>query len=315
MLKKLFGALASLLLIGGGLAGFMYQRDHRQPPAPTRTHQQKLQVVTTNSILADMVANVGGNKVQVYSIVNRGVDPHEYDPQPQDIRKTAESDLVFHNGLNLETGGNGWFKKLLQTTHKDPQEDVFAASKGVTPMHLTTNKNEPDPHAWLDLSNGIKYVETMTTALIKKDPANANYYRKNSAAYTAKLRQLHQRAQTKFNQLPRENRLLVTSEGAFKYFAQAYQVTPTYIWEVNTEAQGTPEQMQRVLKKIRQANVRHLFVETSVSPKSMQQVAKETDLSIYATIFTDSLAQKGKTGDTYIDMMRWNFEKIYGGMK
>ncbi|GKQ42411.1 manganese ABC transporter substrate-binding protein [Companilactobacillus sp. RD055328] len=309
-MKKIILTLVSVAVIVGGVFFFLNQRDTKQ----TNNNNDKLQVVTTNSILEDMVHNVGKDRIELYSIVKRGVDPHEYEPQPTDVSKSSDADVIIHNGLNLETGGNGWFKKLVKTSHKDFEEDVFSASKGVKAEHLTTNVNEQDPHAWLDLENGIEYVENITEALKKKDPKNADYFEKNADAYIAKLEKLHKTAQSKFLDIPESQRLLVTSEGAFKYFSKAYHVTPTYIWEINTESQGTPEQMKTVLAKIDDSDVKSLFVETSVSPKSMEKVSKETGLPIYSKIFTDSLAKKGTKGDTYYDMMKWNIDKIHEGL-
>ncbi|WP_461226322.1 metal ABC transporter solute-binding protein, Zn/Mn family [Lacticaseibacillus suihuaensis] len=274
----------------------------------------KLRVVATNSILADMVQEVGGSDVEVYSIVRRGVDPHEYEPRPSDVAAAAEADLLFHNGLNLETGGSGWFKKLVTTTGQAFGETVFAASEGVTPKHLTTNKNEVDPHAWLDLQNGIQYVRTIAKRLSAADPANAAVFSQNADAYVAKLEALHETAVAKYRKLPADRRVLVTSEGAFKYFGAAYGVTPTYIWEINTESQGTPAQLQAVLGKLAASAGRHVFVESSVSPKAMQKVAKESGRTIYAKLFTDSLAAAGTTGDTYYTMMKWNLDRIYAGL-
>ncbi|MHA3065494.1 metal ABC transporter substrate-binding protein [Lacticaseibacillus saniviri] len=310
-MKRIFLTFIGVVAMIGGLWVYLDQRDNN---AQARHESQKLRVVTTNSILEDMVHNVGGDRIALYSIVKRGTDPHEYEPKPTDITATSEADVIFHNGLNLETGGSGWFKKLVETSHKQFGKQVFAASAGVTPQHLTTNTKEVDPHAWLDLANGVQYVKTITKQLQQKDPDNAAYYQKNADRYIAKLEQLHRTAQTKFVAIPESQRLLVTSEGAFKYFSKAYHVTPAYIWEINTESQGTPEQMKAVLAKIRQSEVKHVFVESSVSPKSMEKVAKETGLSIYSKIFTDSLATEGKQGDTYYDMMKWNLDKIYAGL-
>ncbi|WP_125705883.1 metal ABC transporter solute-binding protein, Zn/Mn family [Lacticaseibacillus daqingensis] len=311
-MKKLLITAAALVAFLAGIFWFVNHRTTtKQPEADTAT---KLRVVTTNSILEDMVRNVGKDRIHLYSIVQRGTDPHEYEPRPTDISEATEADVLFHNGLNLETGGNGWFKKLVETSHKAFDEDVFAASTGVKAQHLTTNVNEEDPHAWLDLQNGIQYVKTITKVLKQKDPDNASFYQKNADAYTAKLQKLHETATQQFLDIPEEKRLLVTSEGAFKYFSAAYHVTPAYIWEINTEAQGTPAQMKAVLAKIAASDVRALFVESSVSPKSMNKVAKETGLSIYSKIFTDSLAQKGTTGDTYYSMMKWNLDKIHAGL-
>ena len=311
MLKKLSIVIIALLVVGGGIFWFVNGRGEQK-----ETGSQKLRVVTTNSILEDMVEQVGGKDVRVYSIVKRGTDPHEYDPTTNDIAAATEADVLFHNGLNLETGGSGWFNKLTKTANKRTGKEVFAASKHVKAMYLTESgkENETDPHAWLDLSNGVKYVKMISSVLQDKDPKHAKAYQKRTDAYVEKLEKLHKEAQSKFADIPEKQRLLVTSEGAFKYFSKAYDIKPAFIWEINTEAQGTPEQMKQVLAKIDQSEVKSLFVESSVSPKSMKQVSKETKLPIYAKIYTDSLAKKGTQGDTYYDMVKWNIDKIHDGM-
>ena len=309
MIKKLILTVIPLALLLGGVLYFV---NHHKSADQQSSNQ--LRVVTTNSILEDMVRQVAGDKVALHSIVARGVDPHEYEPKPTDISETTQADVIFHNGLNLETGGSGWFSKLIKTAHKKDREQVFEASDAVTPLYLTTNQSEQDPHAWLDLGNGIRYVETITAVLKAKAPKHANYYQERSDTYLAKLKKLDAAAKEKFLDIPEKQRLLVTSEGAFKYFSKAYHVIPAYIWEINTESQGTPEQMAEVLAKINASEVKALFVETSVSPKSMAQVSKETGLPIYSKIFTDSLAKKGEIGDTYYDMMKWNLDKIHQGL-
>ncbi|MFZ2822718.1 MAG: zinc ABC transporter substrate-binding protein [Lactococcus raffinolactis] len=308
-MKKLILTVIPLALLLGGVLNFV---NHHKSADQQSSNQ--LRVVTTNSILEDMVRQVAGDKVALHSIVARGVDPHEYEPKPTDISETTQADVIFHNGLNLETGGSGWFSKLIKTAHKKDREQVFEASDAVTPLYLTTNQSEQDPHAWLDLGNGIRYVETITAVLKAKDPKHANYYQERSDTYVAKLKKLDAAAKEKFLDIPEKQRLLVTSEGAFKYFSKAYHVIPAYIWEINTESQGTPDQMAEVLSKIKASEVKGLFVETSVSPKSMEQVSKETGLPIQSKIFTDSLAKKGQMGDTYYDMMKWNLDKIYQGL-
>ncbi len=308
-MKKILAILFSTFIILGGTFAFVNLKGNQ-----STADSAKIRIVTTNSILEDMVDQIVGDRAETYSIVKRGTDPHEYDPQPSDIEATTNADVIFHNGLNLETGGNGWFKKLTQIANKKENEHVFAASKTITPEHLTTNKEEVDPHAWLTIPNGIKYVSEIARVLKAKDPENASYYQDQLDKYVAKLQKLDREAKADFSKLPENQRYLVTSEGAFKYFGKEYGLKPVYIWEINTESQGTPEQMERVLTKIEKSDVKALFVESSVSPKSMDKVSKEADLPIYAKIFTDSLAKKGTKGDTYYSMMKWNIDKIREGL-
>lgn len=310
---KKFRVILLALFVGIILAACTNQKTEETKETSVN---DKVTVVATNSIIADMVTNVGGELVEIHSIVPVGTDPHEYEPLPEDIAKSTEADIIFFNGLNLETGGNGWFSKLMETSKKVEGTDYFAVSEGVEPKYLTSKgqESEQDPHAWLDISNGIIYVNNIAKVLEEKDPANKEIYKKNAEAYVKKLEKLHEEAKVEFATIPKEKALLVTSEGAFKYFSAAYGLEAAYIWEINTESQGTPEQMSQVIERIRETKVPALFLETSVDARSMESVAKETNLPIYAKIFTDSLAKKGEDGDTYESMMTWNLTKIRDGL-
>lgn len=151
-----------------------------------KNSSKKLSVVATNSIIADMIKEVGKDEVSVHSIVPVGTDPHEYEPLPEDI-KTSEADVVFYNGLNLETG-NGWFDKLMDTAKKKENKDYFAISKEVEPIHLTSNSKQEDPHAWLDITNGILYVKQIQAVLSDQDPDNRLNYERNAEAYIKNLK-------------------------------------------------------------------------------------------------------------------------------
>ena len=245
-----------------------------------------------------------------------GQDPHEYEPLPEDVKKTSQADLIFYNGINLETGGNAWFTKLVENAKKTENKDYFAVSEGVDVIYLEgeNEKGKEDPHAWLNLENGIIYAQNIAKQLIAKDPNNKEFYEKNLKEYTEKLDKLDKEAKEKFNAIDADKKLIVTSEGCFKYFSKAYGVPSAYIWEINTEEEGTPDQIKTLVEKLRQMKVPSLFVESSVDDRPMKTVSKDTNIPIYAQIFTDSIAEEGKEGDSYYNMMKYNLDKIAEGL-
>ena len=276
----------------------------------------KLNVVATNSIIADITKNIAGDKINLHSIVPVGQDPHEYEPLPEDVKKTSKADLIFYNGINLETGGNAWFTKLVENAQKKENKDYYAVSEGVDVIYLEgqNEKGKEDPHAWLNLENGIIYAQNIAKRLIEKDPDNKATYEKNLKAYVEKLTALDKEAKEKFNNIPEEKKMIVTSEGCFKYFSKAYNVPSAYIWEINTEEEGTPDQIKSLVEKLRKTKVPSLFVESSVDDRPMKTVSKDTNIPIHAKIFTDSIADKGEEGDSYYSMMKYNLDKISEGL-
>lgn len=302
--------LVLLLLAFVGLAACSSQK------SSTETGSSKLNVVATNSIIADITKNIAGDKINLHSIVPVGQDPHEYEPLPEDVKKTSQADLIFYNGINLETGGNAWFTKLVENAKKKENKDYYAVSEGVDVIYLEgqSEKGKEDPHAWLNLENGIIYAQNIAKRLSEKDPANKETYEKNLKAYVEKLSALDKEAKEKFNNIPEEKKMIVTSEGCFKYFSKAYNVPSAYIWEINTEEEGTPDQIKSLVEKLRKTKVPSLFVESSVDDRPMKTVSKDTNIPIYAKIFTDSVAEEGEEGDSYYNMMKYNLEKIAEGL-
>lgn len=279
-----------------------------------RSDNGKLNVVVTNSILADMTKNIAGDQINLHSIVPIGQDPHEYEPLPEDIAKVSDADLIFYNGINLE---NAWFSKMVKNAQKVENQDYFAASDGVEVIYLEgqSAKGKEDPHAWLSLENGIIYAQNIAKQLMVKDPKNKDVYQQNLDTYTQELAALDAKAKSSFAAIPADKKLIVTSEGCFKYFSKAYDIPSAYIWEINTEEEGTPQQTRDLVQKLKAGPTpAALFVESSVDDRPMKSISRETGIKIYTKIFTDSIAKKGEAGDSYLAMMKWNLEKIAEGL-
>ena len=310
-MKKLL--VAALVVLG--IAGCATSKDTSKDTS-SKADTEKINVVTTNSIIYDMTKNIAGDLVDLHSIVPVGQDPHEYEPLPEDVQKVQKADLIFYNGINLENGGNAWFTKMVNNAKKEANKDYFAVSDGVEVIYLEgqNEAGKEDPHAWLNIENGVIYAKNIAKQLIAKDPKNKETYEKNLAAYVEKLEALDKDAKQRIAKIPEEKRLIVTSEGCFKYFSKAYDIKSAYIWEINTEEEGTPEQITKLVRQLRESKVPSLFVESSVDDRPMKTVSQETGKPIFSTIFTDSIAEAGKDGDSYYSMMKWNLDKIIEGL-
>ena len=311
-MKKLL--VAALVVLG--IAGCATGKENSSQTTSATAESKKLQVVTTNSIIYDMTKNIAGDLVDLHSIVPVGQDPHEYEPLPEDVQKVQKADLIFYNGINLENGEDAWFAKMVKNAKKEANKDYFAVSDGVEVIYLEgqNEAGKEDPHAWLNIENGVIYAKNIAKQLIAKDPKNKETYEKNLAAYVEKLEALDKDAKQRIAKIPEEKRLIVTSEGCFKYFSKAYDIPSAYIWEINTEEEGTPEQITKLVRQLRESKVPSLFVESSVDDRPMKTVSQETGKPIHSTIFTDSIAEEGKDGDSYYSMMKWNLDKIIEGL-
>lgn len=273
----------------------------------------KVQAIATFSIIHDIVSEIGGDLVDVHSMVPIGTDPHEYDPLPEDIKKASDADALFYNGLNLEGGENGWFFKLADNVGADENE-VFELMESVEPLYLTSedgSEKEVNPHAFLDPTVVILMTENAKSALIQVDPDNEETYEKNANELLEKLHALDQEYEEKIQDIPEENRVLVTSERAYQYMANHYGLEEGFIWEIDTEENGTPEQIKSLVKFVEESNVPALFVETNVDERPMETVSNETGVPIAAKLFSDELGREGEDGSNVIDFLQHNIDTIH----
>lgn len=277
--------------------------------------EAKLQIISSFSILSEMAQEVGKDSVRVHNLVPVGTDPHEYQLTPEDIKFATSADLLLYNGLNLEGGATGWFAKMVQSLGID-QHKVFSATKDVPPKYLSKKgKKEVNPHAFIDPNVGLSMVQNIRDALISVDPKNAQYYQKNAQVYSDSLRDIEKEYRQKFAAIPKEDRVFIASEQAFQYLLETYDFKEGFIWAIDTEENGSPEQIKKAINFVRANQPKVLFIESNVDPRPMETVSKGTGVPIYhPAIYSDELGKPGQEADTYLKYLHYNLKHISAGL-
>lgn len=272
--------------------------------------EAKFKVVTTFTVIQDIAQNVAGDAATVESITKPGAEIHEYEPTPKDIVKAQSADLILWNGLNLER----WFERFFQNIKDKP---AVVVTEGITPLSIYEGpyKDAPNPHAWMSPSNALIYVENIKNALVKYDPQNADTYQKNAVAYAEKIKQLDKPLREKLSKIPADQRWLVTSEGAFSYLAKDYDLKEGYLWPINAEQQGTPQQVRKLIDLVKKNQIPVVFSESTVSAKPAQQVAKESGAKYGGVLYVDSLSAADGPVPTYIDLLNVTVSTIVKGFE
>ncbi|WP_420917065.1 metal ABC transporter substrate-binding protein [Pantoea agglomerans] len=272
--------------------------------------EEKFKVVTTFTVIADMVKNVAGDAAEVTSITKPGAEIHEYQPTPGDIKRAQGAQLIMANGLNLER----WFERFYQ--HLDGVPEVIV-SAGVKPIGIGEGpyNGKPNPHAWMSPDNALIYVDNIRDALVKYDPANAETYRQNAAAYKQKITAALDPLRQQIADIPEDKRWMVTSEGAFSYLARDLGMKELYLWPVNADQQGTPQQVRKVIDQVKKNAIPAVFSESTVSDKPARQVARETGAHYGGVLYVDSLSNAQGPVPTYLDLLRVTTETLAQGIK
>ena len=269
----------------------------------------KKRVVTTFTILQDIAQNVAGDAAIVESITKPGAEIHGYEPTPQDIVKAQRADLVLWNGLNLER----WFDRFFGNLRNVPSAVL---TEGIDPMGIEEGPytGKPNPHAWMSPRNAVIYVENIRRALTRIDPANAAVYERNARAYAARFTALEATVRTELDKIPADKRWLVTSEGAFPYLARNFGLQELFLWAVNADQQGTPQQVQKVIDGLRRHRIPVVFSESTVSDRPARQIARETGARYGGILYVDSLTAASGPAPTYLKLMEYNARTIVRGL-
>jgi len=270
---------------------------------------EKFKVVTTFTIIADMARNVAGDAAVVESITKPGAEIHNYSPTPGDLRRAQGAQLILWNGLNLEL----WFEKFFQRLEQVPSVVV---SEGIEPLGITAGpySGKPNPHAWMSPRNALRYVDNIRDALVLHDPEHAQAYQRNAEAYKARIEATIAPLRERLGQLPEQRRWLVSSEGAFSYLARDFGLKELYLWPINADQQGTPNQVRKVIDAVKANAIPVVFSESTVSDKPARQVAPETGARYGGVLYVDSLSASDGPVPTYLDLLRVTSQTLATGL-
>jgi zinc/manganese transport system substrate-binding protein len=287
-------------------------------PGASAAAQEKLRVVATFSILGDFVRNVGGDRVEVTTLIGPNNDAHVYQPSPADARKLAAAKVVFINGLGFE----GWIERLVKAS--GTKATIVRATNAILP--LTDSKVTPqtrhahkghshgdgklDPHAWHTINNARMYVANIVDALKKADPAGADAYERNSGDYLSKLQALEQEIKATLDKVPMERRRVITTHDAFRYFAQFYEFEFIAPQGVSTESEASARDVARIIAQIKKQKIPAVFLENVTDQRLLKRIADETGAKIGGTLYSDALTDENGPAATYIDLIRHNVRTL-----
>jgi len=271
--------------------------------------EKRLKVVTSFTILADLARNVAGDAADVVSLTKPGAEIHGYQPTPKDIVEARDAGLVLYNGMNLEI----WFDKFLRRLSDVPSTVL---TEGIEPIAINEGsyKGKPNPHAWMSPSNAKLYVTNIANAMADVDPDNAALYQTNAENYQKEIEALIEPLREIINTLPENQRWLTTSEGAFSYLARDFGLKELYLWPMNSDDQGTPQQVRNVIDTVRAENIPAVFSESTVSDKPAKQVARETGAQYGGILYVDSLSASDGPVPSYLELIRVTTQTIVDGL-
>ena len=269
----------------------------------------RMKVVTTFTVIADMAQNVAGDAAEVVSITKPGAEIHGYEPTPRDIVRAQDADLILSNGMNLEL----WFAQFLDNLGDVPNVTV---SEGIDPIPISSGSYEgkPNPHAWMGLDNALVYIDNIAAAFAEHDPENAAAYAGNADAYKGELRATLEPLREQIATIPEERRWLVTCEGAFSYLARDFGMKELYLWPMNADQMGTPQQVRAVIDGVREHDIPVVFCESTVNPAPAKQVARETGAHYGGVLYVDSLSEPDGPVPTYLDLLTVTSKTVADGL-
>jgi ABC-type Zn uptake system ZnuABC Zn-binding protein ZnuA len=315
-LKKVSSILVTLLAAGSVLVSACAST----PEKPVGANTPKIKVIAVESFLADIAQNVAGDRLKVDTLMPLGMDPHAFEPVPQDVARIAESNVIIINGGGIES----WLDKIIRNAGGDHK--VIVASAGLTSraaregeqVDAAASSGEGgDPHYWLDPISVIAYVANIRDGLIQADPEGKDIYTKNAEAYSTRLKELDTYIRDQVNTIPAEKRLIVTNHESFGYFADRYsfKIIGTIVPSVSTGATPSAQQLARLVDHIKATGASAIFLETGTNPQIADQISLETGVKVITDLYTHSITPADGNAPTYIDMMKSDVKTIIDSLK
>jgi manganese transport system substrate-binding protein len=307
MKKYLPYALVAFIIIA--LAYIGLQRRAPQEAAVINATNDKVVALSTFTIIADMVGEVGGDKVESISLTKPGAEIHGYQPTPDDLVQASKADVMFENGMNLEV----WTEKLRASI---PDVPVTKVSEGVQVQYISEDAyaGKPNPHAWMSPEQGLIYVENIRKGLTEAAPQHAEYFAARAEAYSNEIRAIDKQLEESLGTLPENNRVLVTCEGAFSYLTTDYGLSEEYLWAINSESQGSPQQVAKIIEVVKEKKIPAVFCESTVEPRIQQEVVSATGTRLGGVLFVDSLSDENGPAPTYLKLLQHTADTIITGL-
>ena len=271
--------------------------------------QPKPKVVVTASMISDMAKNIAGDHLDIQLIVPIGGDPHLYEPTPRDAQLVANAQLILRNGLTFE----GWLNELIENS--GTKAPIVTVTDGLTPITSQQYQNSTDPHAWMDVSLSLQYIKNIRDAFIQFDPKHEQSYQDNYERYKKELEALDQYIMEQIASIPEQQRILITSHDAFQYYGRRYKIRLEAILGTSTDAEAQTSDIIRLNKIIQQNKVPAVFIESTINPKLLKQLAKDNDIEIGGQLYADSIGDEDSSAPTYIDMLKHNTDVIVSALR
>jgi manganese transport system substrate-binding protein len=269
----------------------------------------KITVLSTFTVISDMVREVGGDKVNSVSLTKPGTEIHGYEPTPGDLIRASKADIIFDNGLNLEV----WASKLYASIPDVPHVTLSDGVK-VIPIREGAYKNRPNPHVWMSPKQALVYVENIRETLVGLAPEHEEVFNANAKTYSEKIKNLDVKLRESISKIPLSKRFLVTCEGAFTYLTEDYGLQEVYLWPINDESQGTPQQVARVIDIVRKNDIPAVFCESTIEPRIQQEVVRASGAKLGGLLYVDSLSDPSGPAPTYLKLLEHAVSTITAGL-